>query len=61
MATEEYLSQATRNVAAGLELNWGANWDAKMRAEVIGHLVKVSKFLNELHANDGGRTKDGSG
>jgi chromosome segregation ATPase len=57
--TEEYLSQATRNVAAGLELNWGANWDAKMRAEVIGHLVKVSKLL--LHTNDGGRIKDGSG
>lgn len=42
---EEDLALATRNVAAGLSLNWGENWDEKMRQEVVGHLLKVAREL----------------
>lgn len=45
---DEYLAEATRNIAAGLCLNWGANWDEATRAEVIGHLLKVARELERL-------------
>lgn len=44
----EHLASATLDIAAGLTLNWGENWDDKMRAEITGHLSKVAHELRRL-------------
>lgn len=46
-APDEYVAEATKNIAIGLQLNWGANWDADMRQQVVNHLIKVANTLEK--------------
>lgn len=45
---DEYVAEATKNIAIGLQLNWGYNWDWRMRQEVIAHLLKVANTLEKI-------------